>query len=335
MLVGVTGRKWLRGNLVAAVAVALASGGCGRDTPAETEPLTCHCLAFSLDGKLLAVGRGAYANPSGGKGSGDVVVWPTDTWANPRVFRNDLTSDVEGIAFAGEGREIIAAGNAYLRNVPGTAPRWDGKRIYSWVVASGNPKESIVLRDNRSDDFMKYAGFVSQMAYSPKLDLVGLALSGDRPLAIDLKTRKPKYLLEGHTHNGICLAFSPDGKTLASCQYQVATQPRRPLILVAADTGKFLREADVGFHACRLAFSPEGDRLAIGGMGGEVCFVTSDFKKSSEKVSISDHPVTAIAYSPTGDVVAVAAGRYNVEGMAVFTSSTRNRGKSLGRWKRN
>jgi WD40 repeat protein len=223
---------------------------------------------------------------------------------------------VKGVAFVDDGRTLTAVSNAFLRNVPGTAPRWDGKRIYSWSVKSAKSNDTIILKDSRTDDLMKYAGSVAMMAHSPKADLVGLALSGDRPVVIDMKARKPRYVPELEKPNSHFLAFSPDGNYLAACSWVHDHTPRTPSVkLFRADTGKFLAESAAGgVEAVRIAYSPDGLRLVVGGKEGKVVFITSDLKDTNPPIPVTNHPVTAIAYSPKADVIAAAAGRYNVEG---------------------
>lgn len=280
------------------------------NVPPEAQPF--QCVAFSPAGKLLAAGRGTYHSGRGtyveawAKVREYVAVWPTDTWANPRVYQNNLSSSVEGVAFTADGRELIAASDAYEPPAKGGKHwHWDGKRIYSWLVDTGKPKDTIALKD------FPGAGFVERMAYAPKADLVGLAISGGEPLVINRKAGKPKYVPEGHNErNSTCLAFSPDEKTLASCVrlFDYDKPPRRPLRLYAADTGKLLAQSDAGgAEPRRAAFSPKGDRLAVACQGGEVLSVAADLSKieATGRITVAGW-VSGVAYSPNGDTVAVA-----------------------------
>lgn len=308
--------------------LAVLSTGCDRKS---APPF--FCVAFSPDGKLLAAGRGTYLSPwyNQGNGNGEVGVWPTHTWTEPRVLENDLTGSVRGVAFSGDGREVVACSDAFVK-VRGSVSPWDGKRIYSWMIDSGKPNEPLVLKklpEYSATQFGIANGHIEQMAYAPKAGLVALALTGDWPLIVDLKTRKPKCVLEGHQdRSSTCLAFSPDEKKLASCVYQFTNdKDPRPVRLFAADTGKLLTTsaADGTVPIC-LAFSPDGAQLAVGCNGGELLFLTANLDKIEHTIRVATpaplkkdptfeanhwvQPTTArvlaVAYSPKGDILAAA-----------------------------
>jgi WD40 repeat protein len=71
------------------------------------------------------------------------------------------------------------------------------------------------------------------------------------------------------------VAFSPDGNSIAFCEYRYRPENSRgpmTVTLVETITGKKLNEFDGGhiFRISRLAFSPDGRRLASGDGAGVV-----------------------------------------------------------------
>src|SRR5439155_2078620 len=103
--------------ILAVVAMAaLGCSGCDKNSAAP-----CFCVAFSPDGRLLAAGRGTYLTPGHNRqvGYGDLVVWPTESWAAPSVLQNDLSGRVMGVAFHDGGRDVMGASDAHVK-VQGT-----------------------------------------------------------------------------------------------------------------------------------------------------------------------------------------------------------------------
>jgi WD40 repeat protein len=75
---------------------------------------------------------------------------------------------------------------------------------------------------------------------------------------------KEKAILKGHTFPVGCVAFSPDGKTLAVARYEHDMQLRD------AATGEVLAVLEDTQFPPLVAFSPDGKFLAAGGADGRV-----------------------------------------------------------------
>jgi serine/threonine protein kinase len=130
---------------------------------------------------------------------------------------------------------------------------------------------------------------------------------------------------EAFIHN---LAITPDGKTLASATGGLDptrnpnASSRSRISFWDLDSGKLNRELKLAKCASALAFSPDGEKLAVGDQSGGVQILGfSDLKRqvtirhqdamlSPEAVSSpvfrSGHGVTSLAFSPAGDAVATA-----------------------------
>jgi WD40 repeat protein len=109
----------------------------------------------------------------------------------------------------------------------------------------------------------------------------------------------PKPGLFKHDGAVRCIAFSPDGKLLASCAGDKRVHVRN----LAADKelGPFpTLKGDI----LSVAFAPDGKTLITGGADKTIRFWQIDPVKQLEQVEVKDGTVEAVAYSPSGTIVA-------------------------------
>jgi WD40 repeat protein len=212
---------------------------------------TVHALAFAPDGNRLYSGNdGRY--PFGGHARA-LIVWDTGTGKQVRRF------PCQGWALSGDGK-VLAVGvpRELAERAAGV-----GKRV---PVYTG-----IDVHYHDTATWEKIRTF-----YEPKEVMVGLALSHDgglfaygNPMKGTLRIvqrdgGKVLHRLEGPPGHVHLLAFSPDGKVLASSSEEPSPRGRdRQIVLWDVASGKDLRRlAGHPQPLGGLAFSPDGRSLA-------------------------------------------------------------------------
>lgn len=230
-------------------------------------------LAYSPDGKRLATaGRSGLVGGRHGLPGGVVKVWDAATGKQlvhvpgprPGVSASSFTG---AVAFSADGKFLAAGTDGAGGELP------ESGEVIVWDAADGKAVRSIRVRDGvRPGDFHSA---VTAVALSPDGKLVAASF-GNRPARSDgllladaptaslqvweVATGKIVHTLRGHATAVGRLAFSPDGKRLAS-----AGEDRTVRVWDAA-TGKQLRSIPFEAGPARaLAFSPDGKHLAAGG----------------------------------------------------------------------
>jgi WD40 repeat protein len=204
-------------------------------------------VAWSADGRTIA----------SASDDGTVRLWDAGTAKLIRTYR---TSHGMSVAFSPDGKRLAAPLS---------------KRAAIWDVASGQQR----LIGGPSEEFfaVTFSPDGHRLAsVIPVLDEARRAFTGAVIKVWDVTSRAgnitvPLLTLRGHSHGVGRIAFSPDGKTLASAGgdrlvllWDVSPDRRGEVktpLRVLKGHSDVLRG---------LAFSPDGSRLASGGSGGEV-----------------------------------------------------------------
>jgi WD40 repeat protein len=131
----------------------------------------------------------------------------------------------------------------------------------------------------------------------------------------EVETGKVVRTLSGHTYPVIELAFSPDGRRLASCTETTVESAQPPEIKVwDAEGGRELATFGVERRSGEqsLAFSTDGRRLAITLSNERPAVLLLDAATGGEVGSLvaptTDHGLNAVTFSPDGRRIAAACG---------------------------
>ncbi len=193
-----------------------------------------HSLAFSPDGKTLAVG-----------GYNTLQLWDVEA-GKLRTKLGDGRDAVRSLAFSPDGKLLATGGSR-----PGKA--WAEAVLRLWVLSEGKQERLLDLE----------RCYVTSVAFAP--DGKTLAAAGGLELTPlvklwDVGARKERVTPKGHSGYVHAVAFAPDGKTLATASHD------HTITLWDAATGeerRTLRGPTGGVLA--LVFAPDGKALVSAG----------------------------------------------------------------------
>jgi WD40 repeat protein/tRNA A-37 threonylcarbamoyl transferase component Bud32 len=232
-------------------------------------------VAFSPDGRRLA-SAGAYSNWRSRhehEEGGEIKVWDARTGLEIRTLRGHV-GPIWSVCFSPDGKRLASASGPFIVDNPDEPPG----EVKVWDADSG--QELLTLKG--------HTGSVVAVAFSPdgrRLASAGVAKrppgevrSGEVKLW-DVGSGRELHTLKGHTSSVTGVAFSPDGKRLASSgfHFDLARDVSGGEVKVwDVRTGQellTLRRRSGHLHG--VAFSPDGRRLAAAseaapGFPGEV-----------------------------------------------------------------
>ncbi len=259
-------------------------------------------VTWSPDGKLMA----SYASrvePRKGGGEdevdwfGTVKVWDATTGKEIVSLGELKNSGLIGMAFSPDGATLALS---FFRQIE------EGAKFELWDARKGALKKTFE---------MDYGRVVPRVAFAPDGKTLAVLYAGetgrDRNATdglqggvrlFDVASGKSLRTVRGHKDMAICLAYSSDGKLLATGGH--GNDGDWKLWEVA--TGKELRRVETGAGVHTVAFSPDGKALAATQGDGRIALWDVATGKELRALKGADGSATAVAFSPDGRLVAAA-----------------------------
>ena len=278
-------------------------------------PGTGHCLAYSPDGKQLALGYGG----------GIVRIVDAATGKISRSLRHGHEGEgpsVDCVRYSRDGTMLAIAGGLYS-----PIQIWDantGKRLHSlkveWqldrsIAFSPDDKtlvsqhrQEIILWDTatgkqRKTILLPTRDYAADFAFSSDGKLLAIAHDGHAISLLDLETGKPLFPLEAHRAMVGSAIFLEGERTIASASNDGTIR------FWNANTGKQEREVFRGATSPRcMTLAPTGETIFWGGQRHGIHKLDVETGKETRVLKGHTLGVSSLAVSPNGKRLVSAAG---------------------------
>ncbi len=281
--------------------------------PLEGHASAVNSVAFSSDGKTLALGSGDHT----------VKLWNLELGLQIKTFKGH-TNSVNSVAFSPDGKTLASASHDH------TVKLWDvesGQMIKSFegygflyesvafspdgkTLASGNGSRTIELWNIESGKLIKslqdYA-WIDAVAFSPDGKLLASGNGDNRVKLWNIESGQLIKSLGGQPVwiNSIqvfpyisSVAFSPDGKTLASASGSWSSKTTK---LWNVESGQEIASFENHTSSVNsVAFSPDGKTLASGSWDRTIKLWNVETRQEIKSLESHTSSVNSIAFSPDG-----------------------------------
>ncbi len=278
-------------------------------------------VAFSPDGKVLASGSCGQLDNFGQCNRGEVRLWDVLAHQPISPTLNGHNGSVYGVAFSPDGKALASVSedkSVILWDIAGRGPIGQPLRVPSHTLELRSEVRSVAFSP---DGKTLAVGSKDGAVYL--WDVTGASVANivsNRPPDFTLKDQKDQAPVSWV----MSLAFSPDGKVLASgdCGNDAASPCKRGEVRLW-DVGMHLQIGQPlvrhGSYVRAVAFSPDGKTLVSGGDDGNIIFWdVSGIGSGSEPTGQSLHsdlnPVLSLAFSPDSKTLAVGGCVFDRQG---------------------
>ena len=280
------------------------------DSPALTEhKRPIEALAFNTDGTtLVSASRDA-----------TIRLWDVDT-RTPRLMTKGHTEGIKALGFLEDGKTLANGSSDCTLRLWNTETQdrhlipvehWGAALDFAFsqdgkIIAIGSTGSNVRLWNTDTGDVTAtfktaHRGYINVVRFSPDDKILASGSRYGRVELWDVQNQQRITTLSGHTDEIRALAFSPDGKTVATAAKGETIIVLWDVVDIGHRTGLLTKNAS-GTGA--VTFSPDGKTLVSGHKNGMIYSWDVATGEQLSTFTGDAGNVTALAFSPDGQILA-------------------------------